>query len=146
MTTLEIQANATSPVRMPALITEPQISGVQGSLTTVVDCPAYAWDNSDQPAIVDLRERYGFEWVSDWREDLDEAAHNLIRDYLLAGWRRRGYEPEFMDDVDRYGTLARYPAPTDPPSETYWQVWDEAAYAITADELIDKANLREYAR
>lgn len=144
MTTLEIQASATSPVRMPALITESSIVGVQGS-RTVVDCPAYAWDNSDQPAILDLRERYGFEWVSDWRDDLDEAAHNLIRDYLLVEWRRRGYEPEFMDDTAAYEDLARIPS-TDPSDQTYWDVWDEAAYAITADELIDKANLREYAR
>ena len=115
------------------------------ALTKVVDCPQYAWDNSDQPAVLDLRERFDFQWVSDRREDLDLAAIDLIRDYLLNEWRQRGYEPEFMDDVDRYEELARIPS-TDPDDKTYWAVWDAAAARITADELIDKANLRAYAR
>lgn len=111
----------------------------------IVDCPRYAWDNSDQPAVLDLRDRFDEQWVSDWRDDLDTAALDLIRDYLLTEWRTRGYEPEFMDDVDRYEELARIPS-TDPADKTYWAVWDAAANAITADELIDKANLRTYAR
>lgn len=114
--------------------------------TKVIDCPAYAWDESDQPAIVDLREWFGVQWVSDFREDLDLAAYDLIRDHLLVEWRARGFEPTFTDDKAAYETASYNPAPTDPPSETYWQLWDEAAYAITAEQLIDKANLRTYAR
>lgn len=112
---------------------------------TVIDCPQYAWDNSDQPAVLDLRSAYGIQWVSDFREDLDTAAIDLIRDYLIVEWRARGYEPSFMDDTAAYEDLARIPS-TDPADETYWQVWDAAAAAITADELVDKASLRAYVR
>lgn len=114
--------------------------------TAIVDCPQYAWDNSDQPAIIDLRERFGTKWVSDFREDLDLAADDLIRDQLLTKWRARGFEPEFTDDTAAYETASYTPAPTDPANETYWEVWNEAAYAITAEQLIDKASLRAYAR
>ncbi len=113
--------------------------------TTIVDCPTYAWNESDQPAIVDLRQRFGEQWVSDFREDLDTAAIDLIQDHLLAEWRRRGYEPQFMHDTAAYEDLARIPS-TDPSDHTYWAVWDEAAYAITAEQLIAKANLTDYAR
>ena len=113
--------------------------------TAIIDCPAYAWDNSDQPAILDLRERFGFQWVTDHREDLDEAADDLIRDHLLAGWRARGFEPMWTDDKAAYEADSYNPAPADPANQTYWDVWNEAAYAITADRLIDKANLRDYA-
>jgi hypothetical protein len=143
MTTLEIQASATAVFLAPALSPVPSQDVITG---TMVDCPAYAWDNSDQPAILDLRERYGIQWVSDWRDDLDTAAYDLIRDYLLAEWRKRGYEPEFTDDTAKFEADSHHPAPTDPSDQTYWAVWEAAAYAITADELIDKANLREYAR
>jgi hypothetical protein len=114
--------------------------------TKVIDCPAYAWDGSDQPAIVDLRQRFGEQWVSDFREDLDLAAYDLVRDQLLVAWRDRGYEPEFTDDKAKFEADSYTPAPTDPPNATYWAVWDAAAYAIDADRLIDKANLRDYAR
>lgn len=114
--------------------------------TTVIDCPAYAWDNSDQPAILDLRQRFGVRWVSDFREDLDLAADDLMRDYLLAGWRARGFEPEFTDDKAAYEEASYTPAPGDPSNETYWDVWNAAAYEITAEQLIDKASLRAYAR
>jgi hypothetical protein len=123
---------------MTTTTTEPRIK--------VIDCPAYAWDNSDQPAIVDLRERYGFEWVAGFRDDIDQAAYDLIRDHLLVEWRARGFEPDFTDDKAAFEADSYHPAPTDPPNATYWQLWDEAAYAITADELLDKANLRAYAR
>lgn len=112
----------------------------------VIDCPKYAWDNDDQPAIADLRDRFGFDWVCEWREDLDTAAYDLIRDYLLREWRARGFEPEFSDDAAQFEADSYHPAPTDPSNETYWAVWDAAAEAITADELLDKANLRAYAR
>lgn len=114
--------------------------------TAITDCPAYAWDNSDQPAIIDLRERFGVRWVSDHREDLDLAADDLIRDHLLVGWRARGFEPTFTDDKAAFEADSYTPAPTDPANETYWDVWNAAAYEITADQLIDKASLRAYAR
>lgn len=117
------------------------------ALTKVIDCSKYAWDNAKQQlAIYDLRERFGEQWVSDFRDDLDSAAHDLMRDYLLVEWRARGFEPDFTDDTAQFEADSYNPPPTDPANDTYWAVWDAAADAITADELIDKANLRAYAR
>ncbi len=143
MTITETQAVDTPALRMP---TVSHVAPINTGRATLIDCPEYAWTESDQAAIHDLRERFGFQWVSDWRDDLDTAARDLIRDHLLIEWRKRGYEPEFMDDTARYEDLARNPAPTDPSDQTYWDVWKAASAAITAEQLIAKANLTAYAR
>lgn len=103
--------------------------------TKVVDCPAYAWDNSDQPAALEL----GAAFYSEYRADLDAAAHELIRALLLAEWRRQGRiarlvgEKAFVavpDGADNYVD-----------DQQRWAVWQTCADQITGAELVFAAGL-----
>lgn len=146
MTTLEIQASVTGSVRMPTLITDSRILGVQES-GVVVDCPAYAWDNSDQPAVLDLRNTFGEELIKRYRSSLDLAAHRLIETHLTIEWRNRGYAVAFVYNPSAFEDGAT-PGPdgtpyATPDDATYLQVWQAAAAAITDKELVDEARLTE---
>jgi len=100
----------------------------------VTDCPAYAWNESDQPALYDLGNMFDSDLVTAWRRELNTAAHSLIRDHLTAAWAKRGHTVEFLDDTSAFESL---PGDSSTPSdETYWAVWTEAAGAITAEALV----------
>lgn len=144
MTTLEIQANAASPVRMPALITDAPICGVQQS-RVVIDCPAYAWDESDKQALVDLRDTFGDDLVDTYESDLRNAAHVLIEHHLDAAWGNRDFVVAYVRNKSAFEDGATpgpdgtpYFVPTD---AIYGQVWQAAADAITDKDLITEANL-----
>lgn len=144
MTTLEIQASSTSPVRMPALITEPLGIGVQRS-GVVVDCPAYAWDESDQAAILDLRNTFGDDLVDTYESDLHRAAHVLIETHLDAVWHNRDFAVVYVRDKSAFESGAT-PGPDGTPyfvptNEIYQQMWQAAADAITDKDLVRQANL-----
>ncbi len=146
MTTLEIQANAASPVRMPALTTDSPMRGVQGSCV-VVDCPAYAWDNSDQPAMLDLRNTFGEDLVQAHRDDLDAAAYRLIETHLTIEWRNRDFAAVFVHGKSAFEDGAT-PGPDGtsyavPADEIYHQVWQAAADAITDTDLVREADLTD---
>ena len=135
MTTLEIQANTTSPVRMPTLITEPQIPGVQGS-RVVVDCPADAWDGSDKQAIADLRNTFGDDLVDTHETALRRAGIWLIETHLRAEWRNRDFAVTFAENTN--SDTGIYAVPAD---EVYHQVWQAAADRISDRDLVLAADL-----
>lgn len=132
MTTLEIQASATGPVRMPALITERCDSGVQRS-DVVVDCVADAWDESVKAALNDLRDTFGEDLVEAHATALRRAGCWLIETHLRAEWRKRGFVVAFTSDSD-----GAYASPAD---EVCYQVWQTAADAITGRDLVLEAGL-----
>jgi hypothetical protein len=106
--------------------------------TPVLDCPTYAWDESDQAARVDLGAFYSL-----YRADLDADAHELIRGHLIALWRRKGV---LVRVVDLKAYVAAEGRPGEPDDEQRWAVWQEAADQITAEELVFAAGLvDEYA-
>jgi hypothetical protein len=149
MTTLEIQVNATGPVRVPALITESLISSAQES-RLVVDCPAYAWDNSDQQAILDLRNTFGDDLVDTYETDLRHAAHKLIETHLDAAWGNRDFAVSYVRNASAFEDGAT-PGPDGteyfvPSDETYHQVWQTAADAITDKDLVHEADLQHVFR
>lgn len=104
--------------------------------TKVVDCPSYAWDNSDQAAAHDLGTFYGLH-----RPELDGAAHELIRQHLIAGWRRAGRLCRLVDG----GEFTRVTDTPDEfvPDEQRWAVWQAAADQITGAELVFAAGLTD---
>jgi hypothetical protein len=134
MTTLEIQASVTGPVRMPALTTEPHVSGVQGSPAVVVDCAADAWDESDKTAMDDLCNTFGDDLVDTHETALRRAGHWLIETHLRAEWRKRGFVVTFNADADD----AVFATPAD---EVYLAVWQAAANAIADRDLVLEAGL-----
>lgn len=144
MTTLEIQANATSPVRMPALITDSRVSGDQDSLAVVVDCPVYAWRNADDNARCYLQLNSDF--VHDYRAELDKAAlavdedgTSLFSRALTEAWAKRGYTVELVDETD--GEPHQYPVPRQPADDVFYAVWDEAAYRLDPHAVAQAARL-----
>jgi hypothetical protein len=103
--------------------------------TRVVDCPAYAWDNSDQPA----RDELGAAFYSLHRPELDAAAHELIRPLLIAEWRKHGRLCRLVDE-------AAFVAVPDGVSDYVddkqrWTVWPTAAGQISGAELVFAAGL-----
>ena len=138
MTTLEIQENATCPVRMPALTTEPPIYGGQRSSVVVVDCAADAWDESDKSALEDLRNTFGEDLAETHETDLRRAGHWLIETHLRAEWRKRGFFVAFNDGTDSGPNSDIYAVPAD---EVCHQVWQAAADAITDKDLVHEAGL-----
>lgn len=144
MTTLEFQAVNTSAVRMSALTTEPPIIGVQGS-RVVVDCPAEAWDGSDKPALLDLRNTFGDDLVDSYESDLRQAAHILIETHLDTAWGNRDFVVVYVRNKSAFEDGAT-PGPDGTPyfvpaDEVYHQVWQAAADAITDEDLVREANL-----
>lgn len=143
MTTLELQAVDTSAARMPALTTEPPVSGVQGS-PVVVDCPAYAWRNADDTARCYLQLNSDF--VHDYRAELDTAAlavdengASLFSRVLTETWAKRGYTVELVEETD--GEPHQYPVPRQPADDVFYAVWDEAVYRLDAEAVVRAARL-----
>jgi len=144
MTTLEIQASTAGPVRMPAVIRESRIQTAQRS-STVVDCPAYAWDESDKAALLDLWNTFGRTFVDSYEQQLTATAHELIVDFLRAEWSARGFDVVFVLSKSAFES-GDAPGPDGlqyamPDNDTYHQVWQAAADAITDQALVDKARL-----
>lgn len=107
----------------------------------VIDCPSYAWDESDQAARIEL----GSEFYGRYERLLDSAAHELIRTPLRAQWHRRGHRV-FLVDYDIYVTSPETPDQVDVSEKQRWDVWQLAADQITAAELVREAFLiEEYA-
>ena len=144
MTTLEFRAVSTSAARMPTLTTEPPIVGVQGS-RVVVDCPATAWDDSDQEAILNLRHTFGDDQVGTYESDLRRAAHVLIETHLDSEWANREFVAVYVRNMSAYESGAT-PGPDGttyfvPADEVYHEVWQAAANAITDKDIVRQADL-----
>lgn len=135
MTTLEFQAVDTPAARMPALITEPSVSGVQRS-RVVVDCPADAWDESSKTALNDLRNTFGDDLVETHETALRRAGIWLIETHLRAEWRNRDFAVTFADNTS--SDTGIYAVPAD---EVYHEVWQASADAITDRDLVLEAGL-----
>ena len=104
--------------------------------TRVVDCPSYAWNNSDQVAREELGSFYG-----EFHHLLDEAAHELIRPLLIAEWRRTG---RLVRLVDEHTFLDGQESPDEfVPDEQRWAVWQAAADQISGAELVFAAGLTD---
>jgi hypothetical protein len=148
MTLTEIQTATPGPVRMAAVIHEPRKFVAYASAGTVIDCPSYAWDESDQAAMLDLRNAFGEDLVSTHREELDRAARRLIETHLVIEWRDRGYTGVvFVHDRSAFEAGAT-PGPdgleyAEPDNDAYQQVWRTAANAITDKELVAEADLTD---
>lgn len=107
----------------------------------VVDCPSYAWDNSDQGARLEISAAfYGL-----YRADLDAAAHELMRSPLIAEWRKTGRLVRLVDGREFVAATDSAPEQV-VPDEERWAVWQAAADQITGAELVFAAVLGdEYA-
>ena len=104
--------------------------------TKVVDCPTYAWDNSDQAARDELGAFY-----SEYSALLDEAAHELIRAHLLAEWRKAGRLARLVDGRE-FTRVTDTPAEF-VPDEQRWAVWQAAADKVSGEELVFAAGLTD---
>lgn len=107
--------------------------------TKVVDCPSYAWDNSDQAARDELGAFYSL-----YSALLDEAAHELIRQHLLGEWRKAGRLARLVDGRE-------FTRVTDTPAEYVadeqrWAVWQAAADLVSSEELVFAAGLTDELR
>lgn len=99
----------------------------------VVDNAAYAWSNTTQACLAALHD----DFVSDYRAQLDRAAAEAIVPFLIAAWAQIDYEVRFgtTDEVDRSDRAV--------PNETYWAVWERAADALDAHDLVAAAELND---
>lgn len=145
MTLTEIQTVTLGSVRMPALIHEPPKDVDHGSPVAVVDCPASAWDESDKAAILDLRNTFGDDLVDTYESELRRAAHVLIETHLDAEWGNRDFVVVYVRDKSAFESGAT-PGPDGTPyfvpaDETYHQVWQAAADAVTDKDLVHEAKL-----
>lgn len=124
----------TPPAAVPAAQT-PTTQVQVVTRTRVVDCPSYAWDNSDQAA----REDINTDFYSLYRPELAAAAHELIRTHLIAEWRKVGRLARLVDGRE-------FTAVTDTPAEFVgdeqrWAVWQAAANQVSGEELVFAAGL-----
>lgn len=104
----------------------------------VIDCPSYAWDESDQAARLAL----GDEFYGRYQHLLDKAAHELIRGHLRAEWRRLGHRVHLVE-YDTYVTTGPTPDVVEVLDAQRWEVWQRAADLITAAQLVHEAYLHE---
>jgi hypothetical protein len=105
---------------------------------SVIDCPSYAWNESDQAARLEL----GSEFYGRYEVLLDAAAHELIRAHLRDQWHQLGHRVHLVD----YDTFVRTrPTPdlVEVPDDQRWRKWQTAANQITAAELIHEARLTD---
>jgi hypothetical protein len=100
-------------------------------LPLIYDCASNAWDECGGLALGDFGHLY--------REDLDDAGRELIRPLLIVAWRKRGYRVRLLDR-DTANRMSADPN-VDPPTETYWEVWQEAADQIDSDALLAATDL-----
>lgn len=105
--------------------------------TKVVDCPSYAWDNSDQAA----REDINTDFYSLYRPELAAAAHELIRTHLIAEWRKAGRLARLVGDRE-FTAVTDTPAEF-VPDEQRWAVWQAAADKVSGEELVFAAGLAD---
>jgi hypothetical protein len=122
----------------PAVQTPPPAAAVPVvTRIKVVDCPSYAWDNSDQAA----RDELGSAFYGEFSVLLDEAAYEAIRAHLIAGWRRAGRLCRLVDG----GEFTRVTDTPDEwvPDEQRWAVWQAAADQISGAELVFAAGLTD---
>jgi hypothetical protein len=130
----------TPPATKPAVQTPAPAAPVRVvTRTKVVDCPSYAWDNSDQAARDELGAFYGL-----YSALLDEAAHELIRAHLLGEWRKAGRLARLVDG--REFTAVTDTAAEWVPDEQRWAVWQAAADQVSGEELVFAAGLTDELR
>ncbi len=104
----------------------------------VTDCPPDAWNESDQAAMLDLRNTFGDDLVEAYETALRRAAHWLIETHLRAEWHKRGFFVAFNNGANLGPDSDIYAAPAD---EIYREVWQAAADAITDHDLVLEASL-----
>lgn len=113
----------------------------------VTDCPAYAWNESDKPALIDLRATFGDQLVQDHETALYDAAHRLIETHLDIEWGNRDFHPVYIRNTSAFESGAA-PGPDGtvyavPEDAVYHEVWQAAADAITAADLVREADLTD---
>lgn len=108
-----------------------EVIGIERQVVT--DSAADAWDYSDKAALNDLRNTFGEDLVGAHDTALHRAGCWLIETHLRAEWRKRGFVVTFSPDSD-----GAYAVPAD---EVCHQVWQAAADAITARDLVLEAEL-----
>jgi len=131
-----------------ALLATSGLTSIETGRQVVTDCPADAWDESDQQAIRDLRDTFGDDLVDTHESELSRAGHQLIETHLRAEWRKRGFGVAFTNYATTDPGSDIY-ATTDPGSDIYavpsdevcHQVWQAAADAITDRDLVLEAGL-----
>lgn len=104
----------------------------------VIDCPSYAWDESDQAARLAL----GSEFCERYQHLLDKAAHELIRPHLRARWRRLGHRVHLVE-YEAYVATGPTPDVVEIPDKRRWEVWQFAADQIAAYQLVHEAFLMD---
>lgn len=114
------------------------ISAAEQIHMAAVDCPSYAWDESDQAARIEL----GAEFYGRYAHLLDTAAHELIRVHLRDQWHQLGHRVHLLD-YQTYVTTRPTPDLIEVPDEQRWKEWQTAADQITAAELIHEARLTD---
>ncbi|GHH57503.1 hypothetical protein GCM10017774_77100 [Lentzea cavernae] len=111
---------------------------IETGLLVVTDCASDAWDESDKQALTDLRNAFGDDLVDAYESDLRRAGHWLIEGHLRAEWRNRDFLVTFAKSAHSGADGVTYNVPAD---EVYHQVWQAAADAITAKDLVLEAAL-----
>lgn len=132
---LERQSDAGSVIVLPNTSCSELI---ETGRRVVTDCPIYAWDESDQAAMLDLRNTFGEDLVEAYETALRRAGHWLIETHLRAEWRKRGFFVAFNNGTNSEAGSNVFAAPAD---EVYREVWQAAADAITDRDLVLEASL-----
>jgi hypothetical protein len=132
---LEGQPGGTAAFSLPVVFRSTAIATEQ---QVVTDCPADAWDESDQQAIADLRSTFGEDLVETHETALRRAGHWLIETHLRTEWRKRGFGVAFTNYVTTDPGSDLYAVPAD---EVFQEVWQAAADAITDQDLVLEASL-----
>jgi hypothetical protein len=95
------------------------------TVVTVYDCATVAWDEYGAVCLGEFGDLH--------RDEFNDAGRELIRQPLIAAWRKRGYKVKLIERNDFYAM----PEDADGPSnETCWAVWQEAADAVDSDALL----------
>lgn len=102
-------------------------------LPGILDCPACVWDDFGATGLNPAFARAH-------RGRLDIAGTELVRRPLIRAWRQRGYHASLISiEGCRAGLASR----EYPPRDVCDAIRQEAANAITADELVYEADLVE---
>ncbi|PRY35295.1 hypothetical protein [Umezawaea tangerina] len=129
---LEDNAGDVAAFAMPIVSSVQHVTAVtQDGRPVVVDNASYAWRNNETNPLRQLHD----DLVQDYRDDLDDAAIQLIRPLLAEVWAERGYQVRWgtEDEVDHL--------PDQPDTTTYRSVWDEAASRVDVDQVVEDAEL-----
>lgn len=110
------------------------ISATKPTNTVIVDNPAYAWRNVDEPVKDAFYAQLDADFVFDYRAQLDTAAVNLFGPALVTQWWKQGRPVMFGPDDE--ATMLRRPK-----GLPHHEVWDDAARHLDPYAVVIKANL-----